>query len=66
MPNDVKAVVSVIVALVGYLFARWESANGRDDLYWLVLGTAVFMIVAMWVFPEAGGKKAGDKAPGEK
>lgn len=57
MPNDVKAVVSVITLIVAAAFAYYETTIGRGDMVWIVLGTGVFMVVAMWVFPEAGGKK---------
>lgn len=66
MPNDVKAIVSLLTILVGFGFAHWEQANGKPHLYWLVVGLAVFSVFAMWIFPEAGVKKgdmpAKDKA----
>ena len=62
MPNDVKAIVSLITILVGFGFAHWEAANGRPDLYWLVIGLSVFSVIAMWIFPEATMKK-GDMPP---
>jgi Na+/melibiose symporter-like transporter len=57
MPNDVKAIVSVIAFIVAYLFARWEAASGKPHLYWVVIGLAMFAVAAMWIFPEAGVKK---------
>ena len=58
MPNDVKAMLSVLTLLVGVGYAYWERASGRDDLFWFVVAFAVFAVIAMWVFPEAqGGKK---------
>jgi len=58
MPNDVKAIVSVVTLIVAALFAYWEKSNGRQDLFWIVIGLAIFSVIAMWVFPEAeGGKK---------
>lgn len=62
MPNDVKAIVSVLTLAVAIGFAYWESAYGKPDLFWFVIGFAVFAVVAMWVFPEAQGGKpeAGD------
>lgn len=53
MPNDVKAILSVITVLVGIAIAYWESSVGKDHLFWLVIGFAVFAVIAMWVFPEA-------------
>ena len=67
MPNDVKAILSGVTLLVGVAFAYWEDASGNGDLFWFVVGFAVFAVVAMWVFPEAQGGKPqpGDvKKPG--
>ncbi|MEZ5818022.1 MAG: hypothetical protein R3D44_13155 [Hyphomicrobiaceae bacterium] len=53
MPNDVKAILSVITIFVGIVAAYWESSIGKGHLFWLVIGFAVFAVIAMWVFPEA-------------
>ena len=57
MPNDVKAVLSAITLMVGVLIAYWENSIGKGHLFWLVIGFAVFAVVAMWVFPEAKATK---------
>ena len=57
MPNDVKAVLSLITLVVGVLIAYWEASIGKGHLFWLVVGFAVFAVVAMWVFPEAKATK---------
>ncbi len=57
MPNDVKAIVSVLTLIVALAFAYWEAASGKPHLYWVVIGFGVFAVIAMWVFPEAGVKK---------
>ena len=57
MPTDVKAVVSVVVMLVALAFAYWNGSPIRPDFGRFILYTAVFFIVAMWIFPEAGVKK---------
>ena len=62
MPNDVKAIVSLVTVIVAFAFAHYEQAYGKANLYWLVIGLAVFAVVAMWIFPEAGVKK-GDLPP---
>lgn len=63
MPNDVKAILSVVAAIVAVGFAYWEDFNGKPDLFWFVIGFAAFAIISMWVFPEAqGGKpRAGEQ-----
>jgi hypothetical protein len=60
MPNDVKAYVSAAVAAVALVLAFWSGSPVRPEFGDFVLATAAFMIVAMWIFPEARGKK---KAP---
>jgi membrane protein YdbS with pleckstrin-like domain len=57
MPNDVKAVVSVVVLIVAAILAYWSGSPILPDFSTFVVVTAVFMVVAMWVFPEAGVKK---------
>ena len=61
MPNDVKAYVSAAVAVVAIVLAYWSGSPVRPEFGNFVLATAVFMIVSMWIFPEAGGKKKAPK-----
>ncbi|HTP81965.1 MAG TPA: hypothetical protein VMQ11_03415 [Alphaproteobacteria bacterium] len=61
MPNDVKTAVSIAVLAVGAVLAWWSGSPVRPDYANAVMGTAVFMVVAMWIFPEAGGKKRTPK-----
>jgi hypothetical protein len=57
MPSDVKAAVSAVTLLVALVLAYWSGSPIRHDLSTFVVVTALFMIAAMWVFPEAGVKK---------
>jgi len=57
MPNDVKAIVSAVTLLVAAGLAYWSGSPIRPDFSTFVLITAVLMVAAMWVFPEAGVKK---------
>jgi hypothetical protein len=57
MPNDVKAILSAIAVAVGLLLAYWSGSPIRHDFSTFVVITAVLMVAAMWVFPEAGVKK---------
>jgi hypothetical protein len=61
MPNDVKAALSAVVLVVSAALAYWSGSPVRPDYGNAVMGTAVFMVVAMWIFPEAGGKKRAPK-----
>jgi len=57
MPNDVKAILSVVTLIVAVGYAYWESAHGFAHLFWVIIGFAVFAVIAMWVFPEATAGK---------
>jgi hypothetical protein len=61
MPNDVKAAVSVVTLLVALVvalvLAYWSGSPIRHDFSTFIVITAIFMVAAMWVFPEAGVKK---------
>ena len=61
MPNDVKAIVSLVALIVAIGFAYWERANGEPHLFWFVIVLAAFAVVAMWIFPEASVKKGDIK-----
>ena len=61
MPNDVKAIVSLVVMIVAAILAYWSRSPIRPEFSTWVMGTGVFMIVAMWIFPEAGVKKGNIK-----
>jgi membrane protein YdbS with pleckstrin-like domain len=58
MPNDVKAIVSVIAIIVAAILAYWSGSPVRPEFSTFLMVTAVFMVAAMWVFPEAGVKKS--------
>jgi hypothetical protein len=58
MPTDVKAVVSAIALVVALILAFWSGSPIRHDLSAFVVIVAIFMVAAMWAFPEAGVKKA--------
>ncbi len=59
MPNDVKAALSAVTLVVALVLAYWSGSPIRHDFSTFVVGTALFMIATMWVFPEAGAKKPG-------
>jgi hypothetical protein len=57
MPNDVKAVLSVIALIVAAVLAYWPGSPIRPDYVTVTFLTGVFMVASMWVLPEAGGKR---------
>jgi membrane protein YdbS with pleckstrin-like domain len=61
MPNDVKATVSVVFLVVAAVLAYWRGSPVRPDFSTYIIVTAVFMVAAMWIFPEAGVKKGDVK-----
>ena len=61
MPNDVKAIVSAHLLIVAAILSYWSGSPVRPEFATYIMVTAVFMVVAMWVFPEAGVKKGDIK-----
>ena len=61
MPNDVKIVVSVVTLIVAAILAYWSGSPIRPGFSSYLMITAVFMVAAMWLFPEAGVKKSRAK-----
>ena len=57
MPNDVKAIVSALAVIVAAVLAYWSGSPIRPEYGTFVMATAAFMVIAMWIFPEAGVKK---------
>ena len=49
-------VAVVVVLVIGFSVHYWEHQQGNVHLSWMVAALAVFMVLAMWIFPEAGGK----------
>jgi hypothetical protein len=58
MLNDVKAAVSALALIVAAVLAYWSGSPIRPEFSTYVMATAVFMVVAMWIFPEAGVKNS--------
>jgi hypothetical protein len=57
MPNDVKAAVSALALIVAVVLAYWSGSPIRPEFSTYVMATGLFMVIAMWIFPEAGAKK---------
>jgi hypothetical protein len=61
MPNDVKAAVSALAMIVAAVLAYWSGSPIRPEFSTYVMATGLFMVIAMWIFPEAGVKKDDTK-----
>ena len=59
--HDVKAYVSAAVAIVAIILAYWTGSSVRAEFGSPALFTAVFMIVAVWIFPEVVEKSKYQK-----
>lgn len=60
MPNRIKIILSLVVlavAIAGYAF---QSMLGQEGPKYAVAFLGVFMVIAMWVFPEVQ-RRPGDK-----
>jgi len=57
MPNHVKALLTLLVAAVAAGMYWHQDQAGLDANKWIAVGLAAFMIAAVWLFPEAKGKK---------
>jgi hypothetical protein len=57
MPNDVKAIVSAVTLIVAAILAYWSGSPIRPDFSTFIMVSAAFLVIAMWIFPEAGVKK---------
>ena len=57
MPTNIRAGLSVIVALLTLSAVYFESLAAASLLPWLALGLGAAMLGAIWLFPEAKGTK---------
>ena len=63
MPTNIKVGLSIVVLVVGVLMYIWEVDQGNVELSWIVIGLSVFMVFAMWIFPETGQTHEDQKEP---
>ena len=57
MPFPIKTALSLVVLLVACAAYFYEDAVGMHGPKIAIVLLAPFMVVAMWIFPEAGAKK---------
>ncbi|MCY4549038.1 MAG: hypothetical protein OXC28_11780 [Defluviicoccus sp.] len=56
MPNNIRAILTVIVVLIACAAFWFEHEAGEQLLKWLAAGLGVFMVFAVWLFPETAAK----------
>ncbi|MEM7465554.1 MAG: hypothetical protein AAF387_01585 [Pseudomonadota bacterium] len=56
MPTHVKIIVSIITLIVGAIFYYFEKDLGQTHVAQIGAVLSVFMVLAMWIFPEAGDR----------
>ena len=56
MPTHIKIIVSIVTLLIGAAFFYFENAWGQANVARVGLFLSVFMVLAMWIFPEAGDR----------
>ena len=56
MPTHIKIIVSVLTLLAGAIFYYFETRYGQEHVATVGAALSVFMVLAMWIFPEAGDR----------
>ena len=56
MPTHIKIIVSALTLLVGAIFYLLESRFGQAHVATVGGFLSIFMVLAMWIFPEAGDR----------
>ncbi len=56
MPTHIKIIVSVLTLFAGAIFYYFETQYGQAHVATVGAALSVFMVLAMWIFPEAGDR----------
>ena len=56
MPTHIKIIVSLLTLLAGAIFYYFEGQHGQPHVATAGAVLSVFMVLAMWIFPEAGDR----------
>ena len=56
MPTHIKIIVSLVTLIVGAIFFYFENTLGDAYVAKVGISLSVFMVLAMWIFPEAGDR----------
>ena len=58
MPAKFKIMISIVVVIAAVAVFFFQSTAGQEVTPWVALALGVFMIFAMWIFPEEQKKKS--------
>ena len=61
MPTKIKLALSFAVLATGAGGHWFENHLGNNDRAWIAAGLSVFMVLAIWIFPEAAEKQTADR-----
>ncbi len=56
MPTNIKIIVSLLTLMVGAIFYYFEIRYGQAQVAVVGACLGVFMVLSMWIFPEAGDR----------
>ncbi len=57
MPTHIKLLLSAVVIAAAAALGWWQLGIGQTVPGYVVWGLGAFMIVALWLFPEAKSEK---------
>jgi hypothetical protein len=60
MPIKIKLGLSLVVVLVAAIAAYYQHLLGHDRIQYVVAFLGLFMIFAMWLFPEVKREESDD------
>ena len=60
MPPHIKTILSIVVVAVGIAVLMIERDGPLSYAGWIAFGLSLFMVFALWLFPESSGKKKAD------
>ena len=56
MPTHIKIIISALTILLGAVFYHFETQHGQAHVANVGVFLSIFMVLAMWIFPEAGDR----------
>jgi hypothetical protein len=57
MPPQIKIPLSIVIVLVGGAVWYFERGGELQHTGWIAFVLSLFMVFAIWLFPEASAKK---------